>query len=131
MWISNIINRSIKFIVPSIFGIILCLKLTDKPSKWISDLVIKSKVIGKQSFFQQEDKNIGSTNDLVKELENFERNFFRNRDKPTKYSQKCDACRAIAYKLDAAFENAEAEMGITNIYSFNLGKLKLKLNHHS
>ena len=65
--------------------------------------------------------------ELVDELENFERNFFRHRDKPTKRSQKCDACRAIAYRLDAEFEAAESQMGITPIYDYNQGITKLQL----
>ena len=49
---------------------------------------------------------------IIEEIENFERNFFRHRDKPSKICQRCDACRAIAYKLDVAFEIAEYQVGI-------------------
>jgi hypothetical protein len=85
-------------------------------------------MIEKQSWYKGgEDKNKLAKKELVDELENFERNFFRNRDKPTKPSQKCDACRAIAYELDAEFEDGEAQMGITPIYNYNLGNCKLQL----
>ena len=69
-----------------------------------------------------EEKVLKSGKELVDELENFERNFFRNRDEPTLLCQKCDACRAIAYRLDAEFEAAEAKMGIIPIYNYDEGK---------
>ena len=125
MFVSSIINKSIKFLVPSIFTIILLLKLTEKPGQWITDLVLNSgEMIGKESWHKVgEDKNTDEARkELVDELKNFERNFFRNRDKPTKLSQKCDACRAIAYRLDAEFENAEARMGIKPDYNYNIGQ---------
>ena len=114
---TNVFNKSIKFLVPSLFGIILCLNLSDKPREWLTDLVINSDVPEKQSFqgHHVEKKK------LVGELEKFEGNFFRNRDKPTKNCQKCDACRTIAYRLDKEFENAEAQMGITPEYYFDQG----------
>ena len=126
MFINSIIHKSFKFLVPSIFAIILCFKLTEKPAKWITDLVVNSgDMIEKQTWYKgEEDKDALARKELVDELENFERNFFRNRDKPTKRSQKCDACRAIAYRLDAEFENAESQMGITPIYYYNLGNCK-------
>lgn len=117
---TNIFNKSIKFLVPSLFGIILCLKLTDRPRVWLTDLLIKSHddiAVAKQSSEEQHLER----KKLVDELENFERNFFRNRDKPTKNCQKCDACRTIAYTLDKEFENAEAQMGITPAYYYDQG----------
>ena len=127
MLANSIFNKSIKFLVPSIFAIILCLKLTEKPGQWISNLSIKSgnNLIGIKKSFQGkgEEKVLKSGKELVDELENFERNFFRNRDEPTISSQKCDACRAIAYRLDSEFEIAEAEMGIAPNYDFMTGKL--------
>ena len=77
-----------------------------------------------QGFTKDEEKEVvKSKKEIVDELENFERNFFRNRDEPTMLSQKCDACRAIAYRLDAEFERAEAEIGIAPNYDFRTGIL--------
>ena len=123
MLANSIFNKSIKFLVPSIFAIILCLKLTEKPGQWLSNLTMYSgnNLIGRKTF-QGEEKVLKSKKELVDELENFERNFFRNRDEPTILSQKCDACRAIAFRLDSEFERAEAEMGIAPNYDFLTGK---------
>ena len=122
MWL-NVFQKSIKFVIPSIFGIMLFLKLTEKPGKWMSDLVLSSDMITKQSsYLLSKDRPVEDEQKLVSELENFEKNFFRNRDKPTKTCQKCDACRAIAYRLDAEFEAAEAKMGIIPIYNYDEGK---------
>ena len=112
----NVFTKSIKFIVPSIFGIILCLKLSERPRVWLTDLVTRSEITGKQQSFRD---NHLEKKKLVDELENFERNFFRNRDKPTKNCQKCDGCRAIAFRLDKEFEHAEAEMEIIPSYYFD------------
>lgn len=122
MLANSIFNKSIKFLVPSIFAIILCLKLTEKPGQWLSNLTMYSgnNLIGRKTF-QGEEKVLKSKKELVDELENFERNFFRNRDEPTILSQKCDACRAIAFRLDSEFERAEAEMGIAPNYDFLTG----------
>ena len=124
MLANSIFNKSIKFLVPSIFAIILCLKLIEKPGQWLSNLTVYSgnNLIGRKTF-EGEEKVLKSKKELVDELENFERNFFRNRDEPTILSQKCDACRAIAYRLDSEFERAEAEMGIAPNYDFMTGKL--------
>ena len=122
MLVNSIFNKSIKFLVPSIFAIILCLKLTEKPGQWLSNLSMFSgnNLIAKKTFPPKgEEKVLKSKKELVDELENFERNFFRNRDEPTMRSQKCDACRAIAYRLDNEFEKAEAEMGLAPNYDFN------------
>lgn len=40
--------------------------------------------------------------------------FFTHRDKPTANGPRCDACRAIAYRLDKAFDFAESHVGITD-----------------
>ena len=127
MLVNSIFSKSIKFLVPSIFAILLCLKLTENQGQWISNLVMNSgsKLIGSkkvfQGFKQKNEEVVKSKKGLVDELENFERNFFRNRDQPTILSQKCDACRAIAFRLDSEFERAEAEIGIAPNYDFLTG----------
>ena len=119
----NICNKSLKFLVPSVFGIILCLKLTERPGKWLTDLVLNSNIDEKQTSPSPVKEDSDTRKKLVDELENFERNFFRNRDKPTKNCQRCDVCRAIAYRLDAEFEYAESQMGIVPIYNYDQGNM--------
>ena len=38
--------------------------------------------------------------------------FFKNRERPSAPGPRCDACRAIAYRLDKAFGFAESQAGI-------------------
>ena len=114
MFFSIFLNKSIKFVVPSILGIILFLKLSDRSRVWLNDLLLRPEIAAAQSY----QENLERTK-LVNELENFERNFFRHRDKPTNNCQKCDACRTIAYQLDKEFEKAEAKLGINPAYIYS------------
>ena len=116
---SQIFYKSLKFLVPCIFAILLFLKLSEESGQqWLTGIIVKSDGNENDGLKRVKDKKR-----IYEEIETFERNFFRHRDKPSKVCQRCDACRAIAYKLDTAFEIAEYDMGIKdNAYDPDQGK---------
>ena len=109
---SKLFAKSLRYLVPSIFTIILCIKLWNRSGNGWGDTSSFASSKEKENDSLHHESETITHKKLIDEVEHFEKKFFHHRDKPSRNCQKCDACRTIAYYLDKAFDLVESQMGI-------------------